>query len=741
MVSFLWGNRSFNLEDKKEVLKKEMKDFIQEEDTNFIANINNAKLELKQKGEDSSELISALNTMFNEIMEEKLLPMIMGHEDGSKAVELFTTMKVGNTSKENTKNKKFIEGLTLKDLDNSTALGKLRGAGALEFGRNDENLEAFDSEELLEAVDKNDYLNAMTIDFKFDEVIPEDMEKYDTIGSPIRFSYGNENIRFKFPFTDSTLIELKQEHIKDLTFSNPDFLPSKRKSYLPAIYKQISINIPESVTKEMEKAAEIEVVEVELVVDKNQKSRGKFTKKGSPYIILQSEWQRLAIAQMANRTNAMQEYKVFDLGEKGLVQIIKGNEEGAGKRVEVPEQVIKDIEEKFYTILKDLEEELILPQLESPKKVYTYNGVASFKTDVQYWNSLTRKTEKFLEGKEPKVASLTIRDSNGKEMQLTPEKAQALESEAWKNRETGEKISNSQYIDMTPMDKSNYTANYYIVNSEGEELNPLNEKATTMQVITGYKLKDAPEDAYAQKSKNATIFRLKDNKEGNLPKVVEQKSEKHMELKDKLVARGTTGPLYTQEEADKLTEKLKNSLERVANRYKQEKVVRYEGNYIDRKEYEKLQAMTGEEPDYVFSRKANITAKEFSRKQFSEQRDYEPLYEEREITDKDRRGLKNKRRRQQKLDYSIDTPDKMGQQRNRGLAVVGGEGQEGDGVQIFYENAVKAFAKCKVKVEFTIIELGEFNLVPTNRRKNDEMQNVLEDLKENIMTLEDKLGD
>ena len=83
----------------------------------------------------------------------------------------------------------------------------------------------------------------------------------------------------------------------------------------------------------------------------------------------------------------------------------------------------------------------------------------------------------------------------------------------------------------------------------------------------------------------------------------------------------------------------------------------------------------------------------------------------------------------------------MGQQRNRGLAVVGGEGQEGDGVQIFYENAAKAFANCKVKVEFTIIELGEFNLVPTNRRKNDEMQNVLEDLKENIMTLEDKLGD
>ena len=55
---------------------------------------------------------------------------------------------------------------------------------------------------------------------------------------------------------------------------------------------------------------------------------------------------------MKTRTHAMQDNRVYDLGTKGLVKIIKGNYEGAGRSVSVPKSTEKEIAKKFFPMLK-----------------------------------------------------------------------------------------------------------------------------------------------------------------------------------------------------------------------------------------------------------------------------------------------------------------------------------------------------------------------------------------------------
>ena len=102
--------------------------------------------------------------------------------------------------------------------------------------------------------------------------------------------------------------------------------------------------------------------------------------------------------------------------------------------------------------------------------------------------------------------------------------------------------------------------------------------------------------------------------------------------------------------------------------------------------------------------------------------------------------MQNRRQgRQMQGEVRIDTPDVFGDVKTRGMSVT----PVAEGIQlnalIEFKNIDEAFANCILSFEIVVEEIGEFRISPMQRRKNDEMVEVLEDLKENYMALEQKL--
>ncbi len=743
MVSFLWGNSPLNFPSDSGRIESEMLEYIQEENDEFISYFNEGKRNIEEKGEDVSEYVSKFKELLTKITsEKKLMDIIVGHPDGQDAIKNFTTKKLNNTTTTDKKKVEYLEGLMLESLNDSNTLNRLRGFGALKFGQSFENLPDFDSDELMDDVNEDSYSDKMTVDLTFTEVVPDDIDDYDTEMQPVRFSYGKDNIQFKFPIEDEKLIQAKLEHLKEKTNQVPDFTPSKGKTYLPKVVIQMPIKIPAETITELTKAAEVEVIKVEPILNKNKQPTGKYKNVGSPEGLDHSEFMSLASAGMEKRSNSMIENRIYSLGDKGLVKVVitdsagkvrgSGSIDGAGRQVTVPDSTLDEIESKFYPILKNIEENLFLDALNSPLKVTTYSGVASFKTDVQYFNSLTEKVGKVIDGDEAKIESITIM-VDGKARQISVKEAQELESKAWTNRETKQKIPNSTYIELDEVEKRNYTANYNIISVDGQERNPIGETATTYQKVKQYVLEGSPEDAYAEKADEEEVFRTTGASKSDKRYLTLEEGE---EKKESIEAQ-------RQGFIDDEDKKAAKNLLPFDKRYTKVTITKYRGNYINRAEYEKLKAMKGDEKEFSFARKRIITPKQFSRVNLSSQGgDYKPEYVETDLP-KDAEGNIIRPKRKERVvsqDYSIDSPDKFGVRRDRGLAVVTGEGVALNGL-VFYENIEKAFAQLNVRVELAFKSLGEFTLSPAQRRRNDSMVNVIEDVKENLLTLKEKIGE
>ena len=77
---------------------------------------------------------------------------------------------------------------------------------------------------------------------------------------------------------------------------------------------------------------------------------------------------------------------------------------------------------------------------------------------------------------------------------------------------------------------------------------------------------------------------------------------------------------------------------------------------------------------------------------------------------------------------------------DKALAVVTGA-KEKINPLVYYANIQEAFAGAILHIEVLLTNHGEYKLSPMQRRRNDEMSNVIDDLKENITTLTDKFGE
>ena len=713
MTDFEWGNRPFSFPNDYNRVKEEMKDYISEEDINFVSNLRIAISILKQNGEDPDVIISEFKKMYEEILQEDLLQLIKKHDDGEIAIKNFTTTKVGNKPIKNDKNEEFIAKLKIQDLKDSKSLDRLRGFGSLEFTNRPQDLPEFDAEDLLESyIDKQDYLDNMAVNFEFREILPDDMDDYDSVMSPIRFGYGSENVVFVLPVKEETIIELKKEHIVEETNQQPDFFPKKSKDHYGPVYYDISLDIPNEVVQEMEDDRIMTVQPVKALTNKNDKPTGKYENVGSPFKLKNHEFQKLGQANMENRNNSMINEGIFELEGKGLIKVViidkkgeivgRGRTDGAGKTIKVPDATINELKNKIYDVLKTIETKMYKPLLENPHVANTYKAVFSFK-DAKY-------------------------------KQLSIEEAQKLESEAWTHKETKQKISNSEYLSKDPEEKNKYSPNYNIIDNNGVELNPLNETATTRRNITGYRLKDAPEDAYAEKTTTTKVFRRSDKNKANKPILSEEEGnalrQSIEERKQKLLSDGDT------DAANKLLPFDKRYNEGISSAYK--------GEYIDRAEYEKLKSLKGDEDEYQFTRKVNISAKEFLRLSQGEY-DYEPIYgEDIKLTPKELEASKLRAKRRANAESKenppvINKPDRFGKNVYRGMAVVSGQEVSLNALTT-YRNVQEAFKNLKLRIELEFKNFGRFKLTPARRRKNDEMSNVIEDIRENLIVLEEKLG-
>ncbi len=765
MVSFLWGNLTIELPSSADRIKEQMLKFIQEENVEFISYLGLALEDLEQNNKDTQPLLDAFQDIFEDISNDELMPLIRGHDDGEGAIKNFTTSKVRNKVITNQENIDFLEGLKVSDLSDSDALNRLRGFGALKFGQSFENLPEFDIEKYVkDAFTDEDYGVNATLTF---DKVPFNPDK-DPAMQPTRFSYGKENIVFQSPYDEEDIIESKKNHLIDESGQTPDFRPSKSKSFPPRITKTMRIDIPEKVIKALKDSAKISVIPVKEKTDNNN-NVVDFTSTGSEEELDHQEFIELGIAGLADRTELMQEFNVFTLKNKGLVQVVGEKATKGDNRVSLPESNLKAIEEAFLPMLKTIEEKLS-PMLSDPMKALTYKGEVNFKTETTVNNSLTRKVEKFLEGdrtwkagrdeegNEQFVESIEIL-VDGKYRQASVEDMMKLEGEAWTNKDTKEKISNSAYMSLQNDEKMAYIPNYYVIGLDSVARTPSNEISTTHKTIREYRLKDAPEDAYAEKAEKIEYYTPKRNADGksiietdkNLsPEEAEELKESIEERRQLFLsevdAKGKKKS-EAQIKSDKASAEKLYSFERRYNPELQEGS-RFTGQYIDKGEYDRLQAMKGNEDDYLPARKVVISAKRFksNRESFGA---YEPVYDERELDPEDEadakelraRELRSKREaRPPRRGATIDKPDKFGKVTDKALAVVTGAGVQINPL-VYYANISDAFDPVIMHIEMVIYNHGEFILSPMQRRRNDEMVNVIEDLKENLSVLKEKIGE
>ena len=824
MVNFLWGNSNQAFPASNARIKSEMKDYIEDKNRNFMGDYANALRNAKQENTDVDAIKQAFQDILKELLEEDLVDYIKNHEEGKQAVSNFTTYKVKNELVENKANSEFLNSgkLVLSSLFDRKTLNKLRGQGSVGLKSKESEVEDFDWEEnYFEDIAKEEYTEQeqMEVYFKFSEALPADMDKYDP--SEMKFSYGQDQIKFKCPLEDNELINRKEEHINETTLQQPNFYSRKSNIPIPRIKLSMDIKFPTSVIEELQAPPELELQEVEPILNKNNVPTGRYKKIGSPDRMNTSEFNALRIGKEQQRTKGMIEERIFSLDDK-LFQLVKGSVSGAGKVVTIPETVFAGIKDKFYTELKQIEKTALSPYLKDPYNAYSYIGVANFKTNVRYINSLTRKTQKFFD---PKVSAkdkyktmevITYKNNTPTIKTLTVQEAQALESEAWQNRNNKEKISNSEYVSLAEEKKLNYIPLYYIIESDtGEQVNPIGETQTTHKKINGYKLKNAPEDAYALIPKKQGKLVLKKPSlgvgysnlqrkygEGSLSEKTSTKdssllseitTEEELEsILTKFIEKKGTGQLVTKEGIQRTLDRNKDSktvaawLEKnkyvpAISFYKQVYVYDYkDADFMNQTEFEEwkrkpTKLRRGElkieeetvTPPAPFAPEDNVIVpkKEFllvnvnKLSGISRPALYEPIYEEEDIDDKRKRynqkaAKRSKRRYQQQPDnfmeggkeevpnaenYSVSSPDKFGKVTDTRMSVSAGEPID-KGPLAYYENIEVAFSPVVLHVDIVMKHLGQFKITPYRRRKNEEMISVLEDLRDNIMTLKEKLG-
>ena len=412
----------------------------------------------------------------------------------TEAYNRFIKVRVkGAGSVDNESNIKFLQDKTLKDLLDADVKNRLLGAGGAteEFGKNFDELPAFDIEEFLELKGDADVAYDVILREKMEDGIPSRM--YNITHSK-ETSAMDAMIESKiWNYDDGDMQNAKLEHITELTGQSPKFVKSGGKSKLDIQTINYSFAVPPSVIRTMEKGfAGDFVTEYTLTKEENKRvfTEGKTTKiMGGKFEMLNpATWPRgfimgifeskkpIGTASNSKKVYAIKEGKTSKYFSMELANAEANNidiiwpAEGVGtpagfigKNKLVFLRAVKDkLDDPLTVVTMKLEANI---KFKSTTKA-TFGEVATATNKKKTSNVRFSKTIHV--NKETK-AILSDEDYDRLDASekakykpvdklLTEQEIEELSSKAFKNKNTGETISEKAWKELKQEEKDNYVS-------------------------------------------------------------------------------------------------------------------------------------------------------------------------------------------------------------------------------------------------------------------------------------------
>ena len=256
MVNFDWGPIPKVLPKSNNYMETQLRDFIINDDRGFKRTfLFNYKKALKSvKDEEKEEFKERLKEIYDKILSQPLQPILEKNTDAWKG---FSKIRTKTESITNESNIKYIKNKTIADVEDNKTRRRLLGAGALSYGRNQEDLPSFDFD---------DWFSTQDIEIgdgvSYDLVIKE-RENQDGLASGL-FSYSfnkslqtlDAHFEFEFPpFDSEELMNGKVDWLQEKTGSSPKPKQTKQKIIVAKGVIPHRIVIPETAMQDLKEGS------------------------------------------------------------------------------------------------------------------------------------------------------------------------------------------------------------------------------------------------------------------------------------------------------------------------------------------------------------------------------------------------------------------------------------------------------------------------------------------------------
>tara|TARA_R100001463_G_scaffold133025_1_gene194101 strand:- start:11284 stop:13404 length:2121 start_codon:yes stop_codon:yes gene_type:complete len=270
MVNFYWGAVPKVLPKSNDFMENKIRNFIINDDRGFKRTfLFNYKKALKSvKDEEKEEFKEKLKEIYDKILSQPLQPIL---ERDAEAWKGFSKIRTKTDSITNESNIEYIKNKTIADVEDNKTRRRLLGAGALSYGRNQEDLPSFDFD---------DWFSIQDIEIgdgvSYDLVIKEG-ETQDGLASGL-FSYSfnkslqilDAHFEFEFPpFDSEELMNGKVDWLQEKTGSTPKPKLTKQKIIVAKGVIPHRIVIPEAAMQDLKEGSATNwVLEQEYKTDK-----------------------------------------------------------------------------------------------------------------------------------------------------------------------------------------------------------------------------------------------------------------------------------------------------------------------------------------------------------------------------------------------------------------------------------------------------------------------------------------
>lgn len=477
MVAFRWGNQNLSLPNSANFLTTEMNDFINTGDRSFVVKFKRAKESVQGSGLNEQEFMGEFKKIYEKVIDQPLKPLLE-NKDGWKQ---FSTIK----NKPNKANIEFIDDQKIKNLTDAKVLTRLKGAGALEFAKEGEvELPPFPFEEKFP---KSEYSFG-----EGEKYIDDDVRlRVNAQGDGWNLAYKKENARLDAhieilfpPVDEGKIMAEKADYILETTGQSASY---KAKSSQLKVGTEVIEHAFDLSEKDLKKIGALfkgtVLTPMKLVDGKFERDEGEVITTKIKGKGLESEMGFLSALNDLTRTPEMKSEDIIALGGKYYHY-----QQPSGTMNNVVLDLLDEAKE-FVFANQELFLRVLNPYLNEPTKVFTGKILANIKSketfkDTFRATALSTQTKdarysktRYAENKENPEEKITPEeykalpfDERKKyklvDKPLTQEEIMELTEEAFRNKETGETISENAYQALPNEDKKNYVSNIQVLETQ-----------------------------------------------------------------------------------------------------------------------------------------------------------------------------------------------------------------------------------------------------------------------------------